>query len=194
MTLPSTTLAPADRPPQPVRDRRLRRLAGFSLVETMVAIAIIGIALLGVIAGITSLRTENLATSQRMLATSLGTELLELIKALSSQNIRNSTAAAPVYLKTSAAGTPNATWRVPQAGESLALPVEEVNSASAGDPTLVADKLPQATWTASFAPDATNATLIYVTININWRLNQTSRGRALQYTLNTAVASNFPRL
>lgn len=189
-------------PPTPTHDslpeRRGHRLppgrvAGFTLVETLMAVAIIGLALLGVIGGISDLRNENRATSQRMLAASLGTELLELVKALGSQNLRNSTVANPVYLKTTAAGTPNLAWRVPQAGEFLALPVEEVNSGSAADPTLV-DKLPLATWNAVFTPDAANAKLIYVTVNIQWRLNQTVRGRPLQFSLSTAVASGFARL
>lgn len=160
----------------------------------MMALGVIGVCLFGVIGLVANLRNDNTTTSQRMLAASLSNELLELIKAQSPQNIRNSTADSPVYLKTTTASTPNLAWRVPQAGESLTLPVEDVNSGSNGDPTLVANKLPQATWSAVFTPDAGNANLIYITINLQWRLNLTAQGRPLQYTLNTAVASGFARL
>jgi Tfp pilus assembly protein PilV len=178
------------------RERRslFRAISGMTLIEAMVAVGIIGIALVGLISGIGYMRMENRAASQRLLVASIGTEILELFKALPYASIANSTATTPIYLKGFGTTSPDAAWLVPQAGQTQPLPVEDVNSSSASYPSLVANKIPQGVWSVSFVPDATTPGVQQINVTIQWKLYAGTTRPPNTYTISTKVCTDFPNL
>lgn len=171
-----------------------RSTSGMTLVEALVAVAVITVSTISTMSGISYMRMENRAASQRMLVASLGTEMLELFKSLQYTDMHNSTVAAPVYLKGFGSATPNASWVVPKAGEWQALPVEAVNSGSGATPGIIADKIPQGVWTVDFVPDAAVPQLQQINITIRWKLYAGSTRPPLSYAISTKVSGDFPTL
>lgn len=165
-----------------------------TLVENLVALVVIGIALIGMMSGISYVRMQNRAASQRLLAASIGTEILELFKALPYASITNSTAAVPIYLKGFGTAAPNTAWLVPKAGQTQPLPVEDVNSAAAGNAALVADKLPLGNWSVAFVPDAVTPGLQQINVTIQWKFYAASKRPTNTYTISTKVCANYPNL
>ncbi len=168
--------------------------SGMTLVETMLAVAVLVIALMATLSGISDMRMENRAASQRMLVASVGAEMLELFKSLQYADMHNSTATAPVYLKGFGSAAPNTAWFVPQAGQWQALPVEAVNSGSNATPDLVGNKIPGGIWTATFAPDPAAPELQQISIKIQWKLYAGSTRPPLSYAISTKVCGDFPNL
>ncbi len=160
----------------------------------MMAVAVLAVALFGLMSGISYMRIENRVASQRMLVASVGAEMMELFKSLSYTDIRNSTTGAPVYLKGNGTATPNLSWAVPKAGQWQALPVEAVNPGSAIAPGLVADKIPQGVWTVQFVPDAVNPSLLQINLAIQWSIYPGSKRPPLNYALSTKICEDFPKL
>lgn len=195
-TSPDSPVTPGDLEYcRPLRQNgALRSAAGMTLVESMVALAVIGIALIGMMSSINYMRMQNRAASQRLLAASIGTEILELFKALPYASITNSTVAVPIYLKGFGTAAPNTAWLVPKSGETLPLPVEDVNSAAAGNAALVADKLPLGTWSVELVPDAVTPGLQQINVTIQWKLYAASTRPVNTYTLSTKVCTNYPNL
>ena len=113
---------------------RRRAKSGFTLAEVMIAVAVLGFTLFGVMQGFSFMELRNRESSQRMLAASIETEILELFKALPYTAIGNSTASVPVYLKEVPGGAPDARWIVPAVNAWQAVPVEDVNPGSAAAP------------------------------------------------------------
>lgn len=165
-----------------------------TLLESLTAVAILTICLIGLMSAISYMRIENRAASQRMLVASVGSEMLELFKALQYTDIHNSTPTAPVYLKGFGSLSPNLSWVVPQAGQWQALPVDAVNSASAAAPGLVADKIPQGVWTVEFVPDPVIPRLQQINITIQWKLYAGSTRPPMSYAISTKVCGDFPNL
>jgi len=165
-----------------------------SLIEAIVAVAILGIAFVGLCSGISYMRFENRAASQRMLVASMGAQILELFKALPYSDIANSTAAAPIYLEGFGTSSPNTAWYVPQAGQWQALPVEDVNSASASAPTVVPNKIPQGVWSVQIQSPSSPPGLKQITVTINWQLYAGSTRPPDTYSISTVVCSAFPNL
>ena len=161
------------------------------LVEQLVAVAIVGVALLATMSAVSYMEFENRASSQRMLAASLGMEILELFKALPFAQITNSSAGAPIYLKQLAGGGGNANWQVPAAGAWQALPVEGVNSSSAGDPSIVANKLQGGVWKVAFTPDPTDASIVQITLTMQWSLTKRKPVTLAMSTIVSKYGPNF---
>ena len=160
----------------------------------MVALGIVGVAMVGMMSGINYMRMQNRAASQRLLVASLGTEIIELFKALPYTSITNSTVAVPIYLKGFGTAAPNTAWLVPQSGQTQPLPVEDVNSAAAGNAALVANKLPLGTWSVAFVPDAVTPGLQQINVTIQWKLYAASTRPTNTYTISTKVCTDYPNL
>ena len=171
-----------------------RSVSGVSLIEALVALGVIGIAVIGMMSAISYMRMENRAASQRLLVASIGAEILELFKALQYTDMHNSTVAAPVYLKGFGSASPNLAWYVPPAGQWQALPVEDVNSASAANPALVASKIPQGVWNVTFVPDATTPGLQQINLTIQWKVYAGTTRPDCTYAISTKVCRDFPKL
>lgn len=165
-----------------------------TLVEALVAVAVITVATVSTLSGISYMRMENRAASQRMLVASLGTEMIELFKSLQYADMHNSTVATPIYLKGFGSATPNAAWVVPKAGQWQALPVEAVNSGSNSNPGIIADKIPQGVWTVDFVPDPAVPELQQINIRIQWKLYAGSTRPPFSYAISTKVCGDFPTL
>jgi Tfp pilus assembly protein PilV len=165
-----------------------------SLVEAMVAVAVLGIAMVGMMSGISYMRFENRASSQRMLVASMGAQILEQFKALPYNDIACSTGTAPIYLEGMGTTTPNSAWYVPQSGQWQTLPVEDVNSTSSATPTIVPNKIPQGVWSVQITSPATPPGLKQITVTINWQLYAGTTRPLDSYSISTVVCSGFPNL
>ncbi len=174
--------------------RRVRLAGGFSIVEQIVALGVIGIGMLAVLQAVSFMQFENRASSQRMMAASIELEILELFKTLPYTQITNSTVGTPIYLKQLAGGGGNASWIVPAANAWQPVPVEDTNSTSAADPNLIADKLPGATWRADFTTDPTDATLRQVKVTMQWKLFAGTVRNPVFLTTSTIVSQAYPGL
>ena len=150
-------------------------MGAITLIELMVAVAVLGTGFIATMSAVSYMQFENLASSQRMLAASIEMESLELFKVLPLTQITNSTAGAPIYLKQLSGGGCHPSWQVPVSGAWKSVPVESVSSTSGGDPVLLADKLPNALWTASFTTDATDSTLRQISVMMQWNLYNTTK-------------------
>lgn len=137
---------------------------------------------------------RNRESSQRMLAASIGTEILELFKAQPYPQITNSTAGAPVYLKQVPGGLPDLRWAVPAFNAWQSLPVEDVASGTATAPQSLPNKLPSGEWRADFVPDPTTASLRQVTVTLRWQLYSGKSQRVVSLSNSTIVCQSFPSL
>ena len=171
-----------------------RSLGGFTIVEQIVALGVIGIGMIAVLQAISFMQFENRASSQRMLAASIELEILELFKTLPFAQITNSTGGTPIYLKKLASGAANTSWRVPALNTWQTVPVEDTSSASAADPALLADKLPSAQWRADFTDDPTDATLRQVKVTMQWKLYASNSRSPVFLQTSTIVAQAYPNL
>jgi hypothetical protein len=97
-------------------------------------------------------------------------------------------------LKQLAAGGAGTAWQVPEANAWRAIPVEDVASTTDGDPTLVANKLPGGEWLVAFTPDATDATLVKVTVTLRWKLYNSPMQVPVTYSVSTIVSRYGPNL
>jgi type II secretory pathway pseudopilin PulG len=167
---------------------------GFTLAEAMVAIAIMGVTLFSIMGGIAYLSFRNRESSQRMLASSIETEILELFKAQPFPQITNSTGTAPVYLKQIPGGAPDARWIVPAVNAWQAIPVEDVAPANAAAPATVPDKLPNGVWRADFYSDPLTPTLRQITVTLRWQLYAGLSQRTVSLSTSTIVSQSFPSL
>jgi Tfp pilus assembly protein PilV len=165
-----------------------------TLIESMVAVAVLGISFVGLASGIGYIRFENRASSQRMLVASMAAQILELFKALPYTDIVNSTSANPIYLEGFGTATPDTAWYVPQAGQWQTLPVEDVNSTSASTPTVITNKIPQGVWSVQITSPASPPGLKQITVTINWQLYAGSTRPPDTYSISTVVCSAFPNL
>ncbi|MGI8891445.1 MAG: type IV pilus modification PilV family protein [Chthoniobacterales bacterium] len=170
------------------------RTGAFTLVETMVAVAILGLTVFGIMGGIAYMSVRNREASQRMLAASIETEILELFKAQPYPQITNSTAGIPVYLKQVPGGAPDAHWIVPASNAWQAIPVEDVASGTAAAPTLVPDKLPSGEWRADFVTNAATPSLRQITVTLRWQLRGGNSQRLVSLSTSTIVCQSFPSL
>lgn len=167
---------------------------GFALVEVMVAVAILGATLFSVMGGISFMGLRNRESSQRMLAASIETEILELFKAQPYPQITNSTAGTPVYLKQVPGGGPDTRWIVPEVNAWQPVPVEDVAPGTAAAPQLVPDKLPNGEWRADFVTDPATPALRQVTVTLRWQLYEGSSQRTVSLSTSTIVCQSFPNL
>lgn len=174
--------------------RRRRVIAAFTLAEVMVAVTILTVTLLSMVGGISFMKFRNRESSQRMLAASIETEILELFKAQPFPQITNSTVAAPVYLKQVPGGLPDARWQVPAANAWQTLPIEDVAPADAAAPATVPDKLPNGVWRADFVSDAATPSLRQVTVTLQWQLYSGAGQRVVSLSTSTAICQSFPSL
>lgn len=174
--------------------RRPPALSGFTLVEVMVAVAILGLTLFSVMGGIAYMRFRNHESSQRMLAASIEMEILELFKAQPFPQITNSTGAAPVYLKQVPGGAPDARWIVPAANAWQAIPIEDVAPGNSAAPASIPDKLPNGVWRADFVNNPVTPTLRQVTVTMQWQLYPGNNQRVVSLSTSTAVCQSFPSL
>jgi len=189
-----SSLAPAASTGREIDVRRDRGIAGMTLIEALMATAILGLTLIGLMSGISFMRIQNRASSERMLASSIGSQILEMFKALPFTDIANSTAAAPIYLEGFGTATPDLAWYVPQAGQWQTLPVEDVNSTASGYPSVITDKLPEGQWQVQIQPLASNANVVQVTVTINWNLYAGASTPPYTYSISTMVDNTFPTL
>ncbi len=174
--------------------RSRRAITGFTLVEVMVAVAILGLTLFSVMGGIAYMRFRNRESSQRMLAASVETEILELFKAQPFPQITNSTGAVPVYLKQVPGGAPDTRWIVPTANAWQTVPIEDVTPGDAAAPASIPDKLPNGRWRADFVTDPATPTLRQVTVTMQWQLYSGNNQRVVSLSTSTAVCQSFPSL
>jgi len=174
--------------------RRARAVNGFTLVEVMVAVAILGLTLFSVMGGIAYMRFRNRESSQRMLAASIEMEILELFKAQPFPQIINSTAGAPVYLKQVPGGAPDARWIVPAANAWQPVPIEDVAPTDPAAPASIPDKLPNGVWRADFVTNPATTTLRQVTVTMQWQLYSGNNQRVVSLSTSTAICQSFPSL
>jgi len=172
----------------------MRAAKGMTIIEAVMALAVLGIAMAGMMSGISYMRVQNRASSERMLAGSIAAQILEMFKALPFSAINNSTSSAPVYLEGYGTPSPDTAWYVPQAGQWQTLPVEDVNSTTAGYPAIITDKLPEAVWTVQVQPLATNSAVEQITVTINWNVYAGSKLPPQTYSMSTMVDSFYPAL
>ncbi|HEY2799354.1 MAG TPA: hypothetical protein VGI85_02075, partial [Chthoniobacterales bacterium] len=132
--------------------------------------------------------------SQRMLASSIETEILELFKAQPYTEIANSTAGAPVYLKQVPGGTPDARWIVPEVDAWQSVPIEDVDPSSAAAPASVPDKLPNGVWKVDFVTDPATPSLRQVTVTMRWQLYRGNTQRTVSLSTSTIISQTFPSL
>lgn len=168
--------------------------AGMTIIEAVMAIAILGIAMTGMMSGISYMRVQNRSTSERMLAGSVAAQILEMFKALPFSAINNSTPSSPVYLEGYGTASPDTAWYVPQAGQWQTLPVEDVNSTAAGYPAIITDKLPEGVWSVQIQPLATNPAVEQITVTIQWNVYAGSTLPPESYSMSTMVDSFYPAL
>jgi hypothetical protein len=173
---------------------RRRRRDAYTLAEVMVAVTLVGLTLFGVMSAISFIGERNREASQRMLAASIGTEILELFKAQPFSQIANSTVAAPVYLKEVPGGGPDARWKVPAFNSWQSIPVEDVAPADSAAPATVADKLPNGLWRADFVNDPLTPTLRQITVTLQWQLRGGATQRVISLSTSTTVCQYFPSL
>lgn len=169
-------------------------MAGFTLAEVMVAVLVLGLTLFSVMGGISFMKFRNRESSQRMLAASIETEILELFKAQPFPQIINSTAAAPVYLKQLPGGLPDPRWIVPAAKAWQTLPIEDVAPGNAAAPATVPDKLPNGVWRADFVSNPATPSLRQVTVTAQWQLYSGNKQRVVSLSTSTAICQSFPSL
>lgn len=171
----------------------------FTLAEVMVAVLVLGLTLFGVMEGISFLEFRNRESSQRMLASSIEMEILELFKAQPYTQITNSysttmASPAPVYLKELPGGGPDTRWYVPKVNEWQSIPVEDVVPSSAAAPATVPNKLPNGVWRADFVSDPATPTLRQITVTLQWQLYAGTHQRVVSLTTSTVVCQSFPSL
>ena len=166
----------------------------YTLAEVMIATSILGLMLFGLMSAMSFISARNRDASQRMLAASIATEILELFKAQPFSQIANSTAGAPVYLKEVPGGGPDARWKVPTFNSWESIPVEEVAPASGGSPATVPDKLPNGLWRADFIDDPLTPTLRQITVTLQWQLHAGLTQRVVSLSTSTMVCQSFPSL
>jgi len=177
-----------------IHKTRAAHILGMSLVESLIAISVLGVALTGILSGISYMRVENRASSERILVGSIATQILELFKALPYSAITNSTAGTPIYLEGYGTSSPNTAWYVPQAGQSQTLPVEDVNSTSAATPALVPNKIPQGTWSANIVTTGSTHGYKQVTVTVTWEVYAGSTRPPCTYSLSTLISGDEPNL
>jgi type II secretory pathway pseudopilin PulG len=170
------------------------RRDAYTLAELMVAVTILGLGLFGLMSAMSFIGERNREASQRMLAASIGSEILELFKAQPFSQIANSTVAAPVYLKEVPGGGPDAKWRVPAFNSWASIPVEDVTPAVASAPATVPDKLPNGLWRADFVDDPLTPTLRQITVTLQWQPRAGANQRVVSLSTSTTVCQYFPSL
>lgn len=173
---------------------RHRAEMGYTLAEVMIAVVVLGLTLVGVMEGLSFMEMRNRESSQRMLAASIETEILELFKAQPYTEIANSTVAAPVYLKEVPGGAPDARWIVPAVSAWQPVPVEDVDPSSDAAPASVPDKLPNGVWKADFVTDPATPSVVQVTVTMRWQLYRGNTQRTASLSTSTIICQNFPNL
>jgi type II secretory pathway pseudopilin PulG len=168
-------------------------IAGVSLIESIVAVAVLGIAFVGLMSGVSYMRLQNSAETQRMLVASEAAQILELYKALPYSAITSSTSTT-TYLMGYGTTSPDTNWQVPTAGGTMPLPVDDVNSTSSTEPSPVANKIPNGRWSVVLSSPASPAGLTQITVTITWALYAGSTRPPESYSLSTIVYSGFPNL
>jgi type II secretory pathway pseudopilin PulG len=175
------------------RGSRFARAAGISLIESIVAVAVLGIAFIGLMSGVSYMRLQNSAETQRMLVASEAAQILELYKALPYSAITSSTSTATCLIGYGTA-SPDTNWQVPTAGGTMPLPVDDVNSSSSTEPSPIANKIPNGQWSVVLTTPASPPGLTQITVNIKWELYAGSTRPPESYSLSTIVYSGFPNL
>ena len=160
----------------------------------MVAVTILGLGLFGLMSAMSFIGHRNREASQRMLAASIGSEILELFKAQPLSQIANSMVATPVYLKEVPGGGPDAKWRVPAFNSWATIPVEDVTPAVAGAPATVPDKLLNGLWRADFVDDPLTPPLRQITVTLQWQPRNGANQRVVSLITSTTVCQYFPSL
>jgi type II secretory pathway pseudopilin PulG len=171
--------------------RGSRSVSGISLVECVVAVAVLGISFVGLMSGISYMRMENMADSQRMLVASEAAQILELFKALPYSAIVNSTSTS-TCLMGYGTSSPDTNWQVPLSGGTMPLPVDDVNSSSSTEPSPVPNKIPNGQWSVTLASAGNGLTQI--TVTITWKLYAGSTRPPESYSMSTIVYSGFPNV
>lgn len=175
-----------------------RGVAGMTLVEALIAVAILGITLICMMSGISYMRIQNRSASERMLAASIGAQIIEKFKALPYAEITNSTTdvsgTGAIYLEGMGSATPNAAWYVPQAGQWQTLPVEDVDSTSPATPQVITDKLPEGVWSVQFTSPSSPPGLKQITVTIDWNVYAGATEPPCTYSISTIVSSYIPNL
>ena len=174
---------------------RKSRQRAFTLVEVMIAVAIFAITLLGYLMGLFYLQRQNRAITQREIAMQKAVEITELFKNSAYTDIAYSTTGVPKYLRRNSAGSWYTIWKIPEnSSQWLTLPVEDVNPASASDPTVITDKLPDAAWSCTISTITQGSTPSWsfrrVVVNVRWRL-LSDRGDYQTVTSTTDISPNF---
>lgn len=175
-----------------------RAQSGVSLIEILIAVAVLALALTAMISGISYMRIQNRMSSQRMLAGSVAAQILEMYKALPFSVITSSTGGG-ICLEGYGTGTPDTNWTVPAVGMSGTLPVEDVTSSTPGYPSLVTNKLPGGKWTVALTPVITTGSgatplVEQITVTVTWDINQGASVAPCTYSLSTMVNSYYPNL
>jgi prepilin-type N-terminal cleavage/methylation domain-containing protein len=182
-----------ERPEVPLRFHQ-----GMTLIEALIAVAILGVTLVCMMGGISYMRIQNRSASERLLAGSIASQILEKFKALPYAEIANSTTAASgtgaIYLEGMGTASPDLAWYVPQAGQTQPIPVEDVNSTSSGTPSVVTDKLPEGYWSATITPLTSPPGVTQVTVALTWNVYAGSTQPPITYSLSTMVSSYIPSL
>ena len=165
----------------------------FTLLETMVAVGIFSITMLGYTGFLAFLQRQNMLDSQIEVAQAQLRERLELIKGLSSfADVRYSTTNAPAYLKRSSNGSFDTNWKLPKDGEWLAFNVEGVDPTKSDPPQYVGSTspLPDSQWNIVITQAIGGAK---ITAALRWHIRSGNTAWH-QQSLVTNVASNFLNL
>lgn len=166
--------------------------AGITLIETLVATTVLGIAMTGMMSGISFMRIQNRAASQQMLAGSIATQLLEMFKAMPYSAIANSGTGGTICLVGYGTSNTDAAYNVPTTTSTTQpVPVEDVNSTMAGEPPTIANKLPEGYWQAQIQTLASDPNVKEITITISWDIYAGSTLPRLSYSVSTMVNSYF---